>query len=86
MHSVRASHGFRRARARHRIEVAVTEYLLGCDRVEFYRTQIQGRADGRVAEYDKSAKLRLPRRWLRVKQLFSSYSYPVKRYSVKRYS
>jgi hypothetical protein len=56
MHSVRASHGFRRARARHRIEVAVTEYLLGCDRVEFYRTQIQGGADGRDAEHDLSAK------------------------------
>ncbi len=56
MHSVRASHGFRRARARNRIEVTVTGYLFGCDRLGISRTKIQAGADGRVAEYVLSAK------------------------------
>jgi hypothetical protein len=30
--------------------------FLGCDRLGFYRTQIQAGAYGRVAEYDMSAK------------------------------
>ena len=43
-------------RARNRIEATETEYFLGCDRVGFYRTQIQAGAYGRDAEYDMSAK------------------------------
>ena len=45
-----------RTRARNRIEATVKEYLLGCDRLEVYRTQIQAVADCRDAEYDMSAK------------------------------
>jgi hypothetical protein len=55
--------GFRRtrtqrsgARARNRIEVTVKGHLFTCDQLDFYRAQIQGGSDGRVAEYDMSAK------------------------------
>ena len=52
--------GFRgaraRARARARIEATVKEFLLGCDRLEVYRTQIQAVADCRDAQYDMSTK------------------------------
>jgi cyanophycinase-like exopeptidase len=44
------------ARARNRIEATETEYFLGCDQLIFCRAQIQGGADGHVAEYDMSAK------------------------------
>ena len=43
-------------RARNRIEATVKEYLLGCDRLGVYRTQIQAVADCRGAEYDMSAR------------------------------
>jgi hypothetical protein len=43
-------------RARNRIEATETEYFLGCDQLIFCRAQIQGGADGHVAEYDMSAK------------------------------
>jgi len=39
-------------RARNRIEATETEYFLGCDRLDFYRTQIQAGDDVRVAEYE----------------------------------
>ncbi len=45
-----------RTRARTRIEATVKEYLLGCDRLGVYRTQIQAVADCRGAEYDMSAR------------------------------
>ncbi len=45
-----------RTRARNRIEATVKEYLLGCDRLGVYRTQIQAVADCRDAEYDMSAR------------------------------
>jgi hypothetical protein len=43
-------------RARNRIEATETEYFLGCDRVGFYRTQIQAGADCRDAEHGLGAK------------------------------
>ena len=43
-------------RNRNRIEATVKEFLLGCDRLGVYRTQIQAVADCRDAEYDMSAK------------------------------
>jgi hypothetical protein len=41
--------------ARNRIEVTVTGYLFGCDRLGVSRTEIQAGADGRDAEHDLSA-------------------------------
>jgi hypothetical protein len=38
----------------------VKEFLLGCDRLEVYRTQIQAVADSRDAQYDMSANIATP--------------------------
>ena len=56
MHRIEFRRNRARNRARNRIEATAKEFLLGRERLEVYRTQIQAVADCRDAEYDMSAR------------------------------